>query len=376
MKRWMMSVLIALIAVGLLVNSTRADDIKIGAVFPFTGQAALYAEDAKRALELAQDEVNMEGGIRGKKVKFIYEDDAGTPKGGVSAVQKLIEIDKVDAIVGSIFSSVVMAMKPIVTAHKVVLLAPMASHPDIYSGTKYIISLTPTDNDNTYVNAKYCTQVLKKKTLAILYMLNDTGIASGGFMVKWWEHFGGKVLVQESYTPGSTDFRTQLTKIREANPDVTFMCVTWREAVNILKQFSEMNLKCHVTANSQVREPKLLELVGRVAEGMNCTTEYIGGTEDDRKLRDKFEKEITARYKQPPQIVAYNTYDCTRALFEALRRGATKGESLRNTIVSLDIPGVYGHIRFREDGSPKGDTAMWVVKDGKFVELNYVDCAP
>ena len=354
----------------------QAKVIKIGAIYPFTGQQAVYAEDAKRALDFAQDEINAAGGINGNEVKFIFEDDAGTPKGGVSAVQKLIEIDKVDAIVGSIFSSVVMAMKPIVTAHKVVLLAPMASHPDIYSGTKYIISLTPTDNDNTYVNAKYCTQVLKKKTLAILYMLNDTGIASGGFMVKWWEHFGGKVLVQESYTPGSTDFRTQLTKIREANPDVTFMCVTWREAVNILKQFSEMNLKCHVTANSQVREPKLLELVGQVAEGMNCTTEYIGGTEDDRKLRDKFEKEITARYKQPPQIVAYNTYDCTRALFEALRRGATKGESLRNTIVSLDIPGVYGHIRFREDGSPKGDTAMWVVKDGKFVELNYVDCAP
>jgi branched-chain amino acid transport system substrate-binding protein len=350
--------------------------IKIGAIYPFTGQMAAYAEDAKRALDFAQEEINAAGGINGNEVKFILEDDGGTPKGGVSAAQKLIEIDKVDAIVGCLFSSVVLAVKPILNANKVVLVAPMASNPDVYIGTKYIISLTPTDNDNCYVNAKYCTQVLKKKTLGTLYMMNDTGIASDRLLSKWWEQFGGKALIRESFKPGVTDFRTELTKIRAANPDTLYICVTWREGVNVLKQVSEMNLKSHITANSQVREPKLLELAGTVAEGMTFTTSYTGGTEEDKRVKEKFEKEFTARYKQPPAIVGFSTYDCAKVVFEAMKRGATKGDSLRDTIVKLNMPGVFGPIRFREDGSPRRDTAMWLVKDGKFFDLNYIDAAP
>ena len=337
---------------------------------------AVYAEDAKRALEFAQDEINATGGIKGKEVKFIFEDDTGTPKGGVSAAQKLIEIDKVDAIIGCLFSSVVLAVKPIITTNQIVLLAPMAGDPRIYGETKYVFSLTPTENDNCYVNAKYCRQVLKKQSLGSLYMLSDAGIYSDESITKWWQHFGGKVLIRESFKPGDTDFRAQLTKIRQSNPEVLYINVTWREGVNVLKQISEMNLKCHVTANSQVREPKLLKLAGKAAEGMTCTTSHTGGTDGDKKLRERFEKEFTARYKHPPQIVAFNTYDCTRVLFEAMKRGARKGDNLRDTISKLDIPGVYGHIRFRDDGSPRRDTAMWVVKEEKFVELNYVDTAP
>lgn len=376
MKKAIIYTFVAVLATAVLISSAQAKVIKIGVIFPFTGPMAVYAEDAKRALDYAQDEVNAVGGINGNEVKFIYEDSAGTPKGGVSVAQKLIEIDKVDVIIGTLFSSVTLAVKPILNAKKVVLVAPMASNPHIYADTKYVFSLTPTDNDNCYVNAKYCTQVLKKKSLGTLYMMNDSGIDSDRLISKWWEHFGGEVLIRESFKPGSTDFRTQLTKIREKNPDVLYLNVTWREGVSALKQISEMNLKLHITANSQVREPKLLELAGTAAEGMTFTDTHIGGTEEDKKLREKYEKEFTARYKQPPAIVGWNTYDCTRVVFEAMKKGATRGDHLRDTINKLNIPGVHGPIRFREDGSPIKDTTVWIVKDGKLVQLDFIDRAP
>lgn len=377
MKKAIIYTFVAVLATAVLIGSAQAKVIKMGVIFPYTGQMAVYAEDAKRALDFAQDEINAAGGIDGNEVKFIHEDSAGTPKGGVSAAQKLIEIDKVDVIIGTLFSSVTIAVKPILNANKVVLVTPMAGHPNIYADTKYIFSLSVTINDSCYVNSKYCTQVLKKKTLGILYMMNDTGIHADKLMSEWWEHFGGKVLIHESFKPGSSDFRTQITKIRETNPDVFYLNVTWREAVNALKQISEMNVKSHINANSQVKESTLLELAGPAAEGMTCAVVHTGVREEDKKLKEKFEREFTARYKQPPQIVGWNTYDCTRVVFEAMKRGGLRGgDSLRNAIVKLNIPGVYGPIRFREDGSVIRDSVMWMVKDGKFVELDFIDRAP
>lgn len=376
MKKGLVMVSISILAILFLTNSVLAKVIKIGAVFPFTGQLAVHAEDAKRTLELAQDEINALGGINRDEIKFIYEDSGGTPKGGASAAQKLIEIDKVDMIIGDLFSSVVLAMKPIITSKKVILLAPMASHPNIWPGTKYIFTMMATDNDYGYVIAKYCSQVLKKKTLSTLYMMNDTGIESDRMMAKWWEHFGGRTLVRESFSPGSTDFRTQLTKIRSDSADVVYMNVTWREGANILKQAFEMNVKTQFAANSQIKEAKLLELSGSAAEGVIFVTPHTGATEEDKKVKGEFEKNYMEKYKQPPGIVSYATYDCTKVIFEALRRGAKTTDEIRETIVKLDIPGVFGHIRYREDGSPKKDAEMWIIKEGKFIELNYADHAP
>ncbi len=376
MKSRLAAGLMVALAVIFASNWTWAQTIKIGAIYPFTGPGAVHAEDAKRALDFAQDEINAAGGINGKEVKFIYEDDANTPKGGVSAAQKLIDIDKVDSIVGCLFSSVVLAVKPILNTSKTVLVAPMATNPKIYADTKYIFSLTPTDNDSCYVIAKYNTQVLKKKSLGTLYAMNDSGTSGEELISKWWEHFGGKTLIRESFMPASTDFRTQLTKIRAAGPEVLYFNGTWREGGNVLKQLTEMNLMVQVTASSYVREPKLLELAGIGAEGMVFSTSSIGKRDEDKRLKEEFERKFTAKYKQPPAIVGWNSYDCARVIFEALKKGATKGDSLRDTIAKLDIPGVFGRIRFREDGSPIKETEMWIVKNGQFVDLNYVDHAP
>ena len=376
MKRRAISFVVVFLALTLCAGPVFAKDIKIGVIFPFTGQMAVYAEDARRALDFAKDEINGAGGINGKKVEFIYEDSTGTPKGGVAAAQKLIEINNVDAIIGCLFSSVVLAVKPIVTNNKTVLVAPMASNPEIYAGTRYIFSLTPTDNDSAYVNAKYCIEKLGKKTAGTLYMMNDSGITWQNFVADWWKKLGGRVLIQESFTPGSTDFRTQLTKIKNADPETLFIHVTWREGVKVLKQIKEMGLKVHPTANSQVNEPKLLELAKEAAEGLMCTIAHVRGTEEDKQLKERYEKAFTKRYKQPPAIVGWNTYDCARVLFEAMKRGGTRGDSLRDQIVKLNIPGVFGRIWFRKDGSPIKELEVWQVKGGELVSLNYVDHAP
>src|SRR4030043_653411 len=131
MKKSVAFGLAVFLSVVVSVGSVEAQPIKIGVIFPFTGQMAVYAEDARRALDFASDEINGAGGIKGRKVEFIYEDDTGTPKGGGAAAQKLLEINKGDASIGLLFSSVVLAVKPIVTEKKGVLVAPMGSNPGV-----------------------------------------------------------------------------------------------------------------------------------------------------------------------------------------------------------------------------------------------------
>ena len=107
-----------------------------------------------------------------------------------------------------------------------------------------------------------------------------------------------------------------------------------------------------------------------------CTIADTRGTEASKELKERYEKAFVKRYNQPPAIVGWNTYDCARVIFEGMKRGGTRGDSLRDQIVKLKIPGVFGQIWFREDGSPIKELEMFQVKGGRFVSLNYVDHAP
>lgn len=360
------------------VSAVYAAPVKIGVILPLTGQMAAYGEDGRRAIELARDELNAAGGINGEPVEIIFEDSGGTPKGSTAATLKLIEIDKVVALAGGLFSSEILAMKPILNQHKIVLMTPMASNPRLYEDTRFLFSMTPTDHNQTWLNSKYYIQVVGIKTLGSLYMNTDNGIDSDALLTKYWEQFGGKVLVHESFNPGSTDFRTQLTKIKAANPEFLYINATWKEAVKIFQQISEMNIKMRLGGNSQIREQKLIEMAGSAVEGVTLTdqTSLEGWSTEDKALRDKFEKGFNDRFKTPPAIVAYKAYDMMRALFAGIKIGGIKGEELRNAIVKLNIPGVVGAIRFRESGAPIKESAMLIIKDGKFVELNYSGIAP
>jgi branched-chain amino acid transport system substrate-binding protein len=370
-KRLIRIVLVAVFALTSIVL-VQAQTIKIGFIFPLTGMAAVDGDRAKRACQFAADELNAAGGINGRKVEFIFEDDAGTPKGGVSAAQKLIDIDRVNAIMGSLFSSIVLAVKPIATEKKVVVFAPLASHPGVFGDRNWVFSLDASPDDSSYVISKYWTEVKKAKTLAMLYTMTDNALAQSKFMDKWWKSFGGTVVANESFAAGGNDFRMQLTKIRAAKPDYIWFNANYQDAILIVRQMAELNITTQLCISPELEEPKLIEAVGKLLEGRLVSVgpaENLSAT--SQAVKAAFDRKWKERFGEEAEVVPRFTYDACQVLFTAMKKGGISGDALRNAIVGMTMEGVTGTIKMADDGGSGRTNGIRVFQGGKFVPLEW-----
>lgn len=379
MKKRIVCILSIITTLVFSIGSVQAKSIKVGVILPLTGQIAMYGEDGKRGLDLALENINAAGGINGDQVKFIYEDSIGTPKGAVSAAQKLININKVDALIGCLFSTVALAVKPIAEEKGLVFASPTAANPALFKDNigdkKYFFSLGPLPDDEIFILSKYFTKKLGKRTLGVLYMMNDTGLADLELLKKWMPKNGGKVVISESFNPGATDFRTQLTKIKAANPDILYINTAIKEGVKAIRQISELNLKSQIAANSQLKSTEFLDLAGKDAEGMLASFPH-GESDQTKQLLDEFNKKFNEKYSSKPQFAALQCNDIAVAVFAAMEKGGSRGKAMRDAMNTLNIPGINGMIKFREDGSAIRDANMWQVKNGDFISLEYFGHAP
>lgn len=236
------SIIYGLIAILLIITAfslgcaKKEKEIKIGAILPLTGDAAKYGESAKRAIDLAVEEINSTGGIKGSKIKVIYEDDQALPEKGVSAIQKLITVDKVHVVIGAMPSSVTLAMAPIAEKNKVVLFSPASSNPKITEAGDYIFRNDVSDIFEGGKMADETWQRLKFRKAAVLYINNDYGVGIKDVFVYRFTVLGGEIVATENFEQGTTDFRTQLTKIKQGNPEAVYI-VGYKEQIQILKQF-------------------------------------------------------------------------------------------------------------------------------------------
>jgi branched-chain amino acid transport system substrate-binding protein len=225
-----LSILLSLIMITTLFSGCKrqgaaANEILIGAVFPFTGDAATYGQSSKNSLELLVADTNSKGGLLGKKVKIIYEDDANTPTQATSALQKLINNDRIVAVLGTTSSKACIAMGPVATSSKIPMITATATNPKVTtSGGEYVFRATFIDPFQGTVVAKFATDDLKAKNAAVLYDVgNDYSTGLADAFKKAFEGAGGKVLSYETYSTGDQDFSAQLTKIKGNKPDVLLL---------------------------------------------------------------------------------------------------------------------------------------------------------
>ena len=206
--------------------------IAIGAILPLTGDGAFYGESIQRALDLATEEINKSGGINGRKINIIYEDSKASPMEGVNAFNKLVQIDKVQVVIGGAISSVTLAIAPIANKEKIVFMSPLSSAPEITNAGDFIFRNVPSDLYGGKVAAYFAIKYQGWKSAAILYVSNDFGTSLANVFSNEVERLGGKIVDKESYVPASTDFRAQLVIINSEKPDVIFVA-SYREAAQI-----------------------------------------------------------------------------------------------------------------------------------------------
>src|SRR3989344_8860163 len=252
-KIWPLVILLALIISGYYLLRTEEQargPIKLGAVLPLTGDGAYWGEHTQRAINLAVADINATGGIKGRKLELVLEDGQCDPKTGVSALQKLIAVDQVPAVIGEVCSSVTVAMAPIAQAQGVVLITPCSEAPDITLGRDYVFRTWTPNNRQALTAVDYALRVIGVTKFAVLSINNDFGNALAGAFTARLGELGAEIVAVEQYGPEDRDFKTQLIKIKAAKPEAIYLVSYPADGVIAVRQLKELGIAATVITTS------------------------------------------------------------------------------------------------------------------------------
>ena len=355
---FVMAALLALTSCG----AKETNEIKIGGIFPLSGAVAVYGVECKNGIDLAIEEINAAGGINGKNVVLISEDDEGNPDKTVNAYQKLTSKDGAKIIIGSLTSGCTQAITNRAQAQKVVQIAPAATAPAITDAGDYIFRACFIDPFQGRVGGKFSAETLNAKTAAILY---DTG---NDYSVGLTEDFeaaftqaGGKIVAKEAYTTNDKDFNAQLTKIKSANPDVVYLPDYYNVVALIAKQLRAQGIEAPIVG----------------ADGWdgilgNSSAEVLNGFYSNHYATDStdpavqaFVKKFNDKYSKDPNSFAALGYDSVYILKDAIiKAGSDDATAVKEALKATNGDYVTGHLTFDEKRNPiKSAVMLEIVKD-------------
>jgi len=293
--------------------------IKIGFMGPMTGDAANYGKLMSQAVRIAVDEKNEKGGIAGVKIQLVIEDDEGKVEKANAAIEKLSSVDKVYGIVGPVFSSCALAVAPKCQSEKIVMITPSSTHKALTSIGNYIFRNVLSDELQAKVFAKYVYQKLGVKKIAVLYLKNDYSQGLATDFKDEFERLGGKVVAFESGLQGDKDFKTQLTKIKSANPEALYMPDYVAEMAQIIEQAYQLGLKVKFLAGDGYSNPEIFELIGEKANGVIFANSADESTTEN-PVRAEFVEKYKKRWNTEPDAFSLNAYDSAVILLNAIEK--------------------------------------------------------
>jgi branched-chain amino acid transport system substrate-binding protein len=304
---------------------------------------------------MAADEVNAAGGINGRKVKILTEDDQSKPEEAATTVSKLISQNSVVAILGEVASSASLAAAPICQSNKVPMITPSSTNPEVTKKGDYIFRMCFTDDYQGHSMASYVAKTVGVKTAAILTdVKSDYSNGLGHFFEERFTQDGGKIVARASYAKGDSDFRSQLTSIKTANPQILFVPGYYTDIGQIANQAKDLGMTMPVVGGDGWESPKLIEIGGKALEGCYYSNHYFYG--DTNPIVRNFVEKYKQRYGVTPDSLAALGYDAMHVLAEAMKRaGKLDGASLRDAIAATKgYSGVTGTINLGPERNPIG----------------------
>jgi len=358
-------VLVAVVLIVVLYKPAEKGTIKIGFSAPLTGDASAWGLPVKRGAEIALDRINSKGGINGHKLELIFEDDKCDSKEGVNVANKLINIDKVPAIIGTLCSSPTLAVAPIAEQNKVLLLSSGASAPAIKDAGDYVFSIYPLDNYEVGLAAEFAYDKLNKRNAAILYANNDYGKGAKDVLEEKFIEKGGKINIIGAYLMGAKDFRTQLLKIKNSGVDVLFIWGQPNEMVPILTQKDELGLNVQIITSSVTIETDSFKKANvALANGVIYTSYETTSNANSEYLN----KEYYERYQKDDSFFPAVGYDVVLLIADALKNVGTDATKMKNFLYSVkDFPGASGNMSFDKNGTIVKGFVLKTVRNGQFV---------
>lgn len=342
--------------------------IKIGFFGDLSGPTFNFGQSAVNGVLMAADEVNQTGGINGRRLDVVIEDDKGSPEMAAKLTGKLIN-DKVIAIIGAGASGNSLAAAPNAQSAHVPLISPSSTNPAVTLAGDYIFRACFIDAFQGDVMARFTANTLKAKTAAIILDYNQPysrGLAQ--FFEASFTKLNGKVVVKQSYSQGDADYRGQLSVIKASAPDVIYIPGYYGDVGLIARQARQLGLTQPLLGADGWDAPELWELGRDALNGCYITNHYSVDTPSN--TIQKFVESYRQRYGNlVPDAHAALAYDATRFLVEAIRKaGTTDGQKLREALAATkNFVGVTGIISMDKDRNAVKPAVILKLEDGRYV---------
>lgn len=339
------------------------EPIVIGVAAPLTGPRALLGRNMRQGITLAQEEINAAGGVLGRPLQFVFEDDQGdNPNAAINAVNRLIYVHKVPLMIGPHYSVAQMATQKLYWEAKTISITGASGVPVTAQGNPYVFRVRARDDLVSKALIAYARDGLKATRIAILYINDDFGKAGMEQVVKNLEESQIKPVTVESHNAGDKDFTAQLSKIGQAGAQVM---ITWShdtESALIVRQAKQLNPTLKIIGTTSLSEPTFVELAGEAAEGIISANDFVPSIPLDRI--QAFVTRYQARFNMLPEIWASAYYDATHIAARVIAAaGGTDPEKMRQAFFALQYTGVLAEFRFEPNGD--GNHQIHIIEDSQ-----------
>lgn len=362
-----LSALAFLMVLALAGGALAADTVKIGVYLPLTGQMAYGGQLELEGIQMASKEAPT---VLGKKVELFVVDNKSDKVEAANAVKRLIEKEKVVAIIGTYGSSLAMAGGEVAEKAGVPMVGTSCTNPLVTQGKKYSFRVCFIDPFQGAGAATYAASGLKAKTAALLVdVSNDYSVGLATFFTRSFTKVGGQVVANLKYQAGDQDFTAQLTEIISKKPDVLFIPSYFAEGAIIMKQAKELGAKFNVMGGDAMDNPKIVEIGGAAVEGFVHTTfPYDPSMKDMSPIAKKFTENWKKAFpSKEPNVNAALGYDTYLMVLDAIKRaGKAEPAAITKALAATKgFEGVTGSTTINATHDAEKPVGLVQIKDGK-----------
>jgi branched-chain amino acid transport system substrate-binding protein len=374
-KKSMKMRVITIIVAGLMVltvtgSGVAADTIKIGIGGALSGDLASYGLPIVKASKLVVEDVNSKGGILGKQVEIISEDDVCKPEVATNTATKLAS-QGVTVVVGHVCSGATKAALDIYKDAKIIAMSGSATNPDLTQSGKYpnFFRTIASDDAQAKLEVDFALDTLKLKKIAVLHDKGDYGKGLAEFAKTFIEKSGkGEVVLFEGVTPGAVDYSSVVNKVKKSGAEAIIFGGYHPEASKIVSEMRKSKMKTVFISDDGVKDETFIKVAGKFAEGVYATGPKDTSTNPmDKAVKDAYKK----AYGEDVGVFSINGYAATQALLNAIQKaGSTDYDAILKALRTEYVDTPLGKIKFDDRGDAIGvGFSVYQVKDGKYVEL-------
>lgn len=346
-------------------NGGGGDKVRIGVFMSTTGSTANFGISSVNGIKLAADEINAAGGINGKQVELLVQDDRSDASEAATIVTKFVTQDQVHGIIGEVASSRSIAAAPIAQNAKIPMLTPSSTNPEVTKKGDFIFRSCFIDPYQGAAIAQFAAKTLGAKNAAIMVdRKNDYSTGLEKYISETFTKLGGKMVATQSYQEGDQDFNAQLTSLKGSNPEVIFVPGYYNDVGLIAKQARDKGITVPLIGGDGWDSEQLYKIGGTALNGSYFTNHYSPFDTDPKVV--KFVNDYKAKYGSTPDALAATAYDAARIMFDAIKRSKSlSGTDIRDALAATkDYPGITGTVTFNQNRDAVKPIVMIEIKDG------------